>query len=90
MSRETKRIDWLAGGTSERLHRRRHEALREEEGGDPEGHGRPVLHPAANELDTIDQVLDPGSERLERRETDIVVHPDFGDLVIDEAVEDSL
>mmetsp|Transcript_34219 Transcript_34219/g.81574 ORF Transcript_34219/g.81574 Transcript_34219/m.81574 type:complete len:561 (-) Transcript_34219:3549-5231(-) len=55
----------------ERLQRRRHVALREEEGRHPEALGRALHDPLLHEVDALQEVLEPGAERLEREVPDV-------------------
>ena len=58
--------------TSVGLEAASHEALREEEAADPVGGRVATNEPAVEELDTSDQVLEPGCEWLERRIGDLL------------------
>jgi len=53
-------VNRLSSGSSISLHGGCHEALREEERGNPEGVRRALVDPFAHEVNTVGEVLDPG------------------------------
>jgi len=65
MRLETECIDRLSGCTSIGLHRSCHEALWEEERGNPESGGWSINDPIGDEINTVDEIFNPGAERLE-------------------------
>mmetsp|Transcript_14881 Transcript_14881/g.35930 ORF Transcript_14881/g.35930 Transcript_14881/m.35930 type:complete len:525 (+) Transcript_14881:305-1879(+) len=66
----------------------REERLREEQAADPVHRGRALVDPLVDELDALQQVDDPGRQRLQARVR--LAAPHVGHLVVEDAVGDSL
>ncbi len=88
MGSETECINRFTCGTSIGLHSCCHESLGEEECGNPERVRWSAYHPVVDELETVNQVSDPGAQKLEGWITDGDVHPGRGHLVVDERLKD--
>ena len=84
---EGQRVDRLESLTSVGLESGSHEALREEEGGEPVRLGGTVVEPVANEVDSFKEVLVPGTEGFQGGVRDVIDRPVLGHLVVQECVK---
>jgi len=66
VSSESELINFKAISTGMHLEGSSLETLREEEAGNPVAHGHAFLNPSAHEDDTLEEIIEPGAERLQR------------------------